>query len=148
MGKSKIITYVAVTLLIALGLYWGYGLLKQDSSAPVAGGVIVATNQTGLSSANDQTSQFVSILDDIDKIDLQNRLILTNKIFTSLKDFGKTVSERPIGRNNPFAPIGTGETIGSQPKTTETPATDDTELDQTTPESTEETDPRLDILGE
>lgn len=108
MGKSKIITYVAVAVLILVGIYWAYRMINKPSEAPMAG--VVAVSNTGgvISSQTDQASQFVSILNDIDDIDLKNHLILTNKIFTSLKDFGRDIEERTMGRENPFAPLGGG----------------------------------------
>ncbi|PIQ68229.1 MAG: hypothetical protein COV91_05220 [Candidatus Taylorbacteria bacterium CG11_big_fil_rev_8_21_14_0_20_46_11] len=33
--------------------------------------------------------------------------IFSDPVFTSLKDFGVTISSQPVGRRNPFAPIGT-----------------------------------------
>lgn len=111
MGKSKIITYVVVAVLVLVGAYWAYRMMNKAPEAPVAGGVVAVSNTGGVAPlGTDQASQFVSILNDIDNINLQDRLILTNKIFTSLKDFGRKIEDRATGRENPFAPFvgGTG----------------------------------------
>jgi len=44
--------------------------------------------------------------------------IFTNPVFNSLNDFGLTIAPQPIGRNNPFAPLGTSNSAGTT--TTET----------------------------
>ncbi|MFA6254177.1 MAG: hypothetical protein WC640_02940 [Candidatus Paceibacterota bacterium] len=105
MGKSKIITYVVVAVLVLVGIYWVYGLINK--APETATGVVAVPNSGGVV-ANDQTSQFVSVLNEIDNIDLQDRSIFSNKIFTSLKDFGKPIEDRAIGRANPFAPFAGG----------------------------------------
>lgn len=120
MSKSKIITYVAVALLVLVGLYWLYGMFTK-SPEKVSGGVVPVSGSVGV--GNDQvsqTNQFINILNEIDGIDLKNHVILSNKIFTSLKDFGKTVSDRAVGRTNPFTPFGGGAEAGIIKK--ETPA--------------------------
>jgi len=110
MGKSKIITYVVVAALVLAGFYWVYGLINQTPEAKTEG-VVVSTVGVNTTTADDQTRQFVSALNDIDNIDLQNRSILDNKIFTALKDFGRTIEERAIGRANPFSPLAGGAGI-------------------------------------
>lgn len=120
MGKSKITTYILVAILVLVGAYWAYSMIKNSSEAPVTGGVVAVSNTGGVTPpGTDQASQFVSILNDIDNIDLQDRLILTNKIFTSLKDFGRKIEDRATGRENPFAPLvgGTGIVINQATST-------------------------------
>ncbi len=109
MEKSKIITYVAVAVLVLAGLYWAYQRFNQTPIEPT-GGVTAITATGAVVAPSDQTSQFVSVLNDIDNIKLDNQLIFNNKIFTSLKDFGRVIADRAIGRANPFSPFvgGTG----------------------------------------
>jgi len=131
MPKSKILTYVAVAVLILLGLYWAYRLVKQTPET-VTGGVVVMDELN--ISPDSRTAQLMTLLNDIKKIDLKNHQILTNKIFTNLQDFGKTIDERVIGRANPFAPLtegsgivrdGTGEVLTSSTTQTTSSTTAD-----------------------
>ena len=114
MGKSKIITYVVVAILVLIGLYWVYQLINKKPET-ITAGVVVANLGSNPADINDQTSQFVNILKEIDSIDLQNHSILSDKNFMSLKDFGRTIEERAIGRANPFSPLtgGTGLVSGA-----------------------------------
>jgi hypothetical protein len=131
MSKSKIITYVAVAVLVLAGLYWLYGMINKDPDEAPVGVVPVSGLGVGVAGQNSQTSQFVTILNEIDNIDLKNHLILSNKIFTSLKDFGKTISDRAVGRTNPFTPFTGGAEAGTIKK--ETPIVNpnpDPDLDQ------------------
>lgn len=141
MGKSKIITYVAVAVLILVGVYWVYRMINRPPETP-ASGVVAVSNLGGVITPRaDQASQFVSILNDIDNIDLKNRLILNDKIFTSLKDFGRNIEERAMGRENPFAPLGGGTgTVANKTTSTasdvEDTSTEESSLDQDIDEST------------
>jgi hypothetical protein len=110
MGKSKIITYLAVAILVLAGLYWVYGLINKTPS-PVNSGVAVSSAEVTMTPNNDPATQFVAILNDIDSVNLKNRSILNNKIFTALKDFGRTIQDRPLGRTNPFSPFAPGAGI-------------------------------------
>ena len=110
MGKSKIITYVVVALLVLAGLYWAYGMINKSPQEPTGGVTPVSSAGITGTTENSQASQFVDILNDVDDIDLQNRLILNNKIFTSLRDFGRTIEDRVVGRTDPFAPLLEGGT--------------------------------------
>jgi len=113
MTKSKIITYVAVAVLILVGLYWVYHLINKTPE-PAMGGV-VAVSGTGLGvSPDSQSAQLMSLLNDIKKIDLKDRRILNDKIFTTLQDFGKTIDDRVIGRSNPFDSLSEGSGIITQ----------------------------------
>ena len=111
MTKSKIITYVAVAVLILVGLYWVYHLMNKSSEPEVGGVVAVSGIGLGLSPANSQAAQLIAILNDIEEIDLKDHRILNDKIFTTLQDFGKTIDDRVIGRTNPFASLTEGSGI-------------------------------------
>lgn len=108
MSKSKLITYIVVALLILAGLYWAYQKYNQEPEVKAGGVVVVSDTAPSLVDSSDQSSKFIAALNEIDSIDLQNRLIFNNKIFTSLQDFGRTIEERATGRNNPFSPFAVG----------------------------------------
>ncbi len=139
MTKSKIITYVAVAVLILLGFYWAYRLINKTSEPEMGGVVKVSEAGRNVSSIDNQADQLIIVLSDIDKIDLKNLLILNNEIFTTLQDFGKTIDDRVTGRTNPFAPFVGGEgagivkkgTLVSDPTLTIGSTTDEQNLDGT-----------------
>lgn len=45
------------------------------------------------------------LLNQLEKVEL-NDAVFSNKVFTNLVSFEKTIREEPIGRENPFLPIG------------------------------------------
>lgn len=141
MGKSKIITYVGVAILVLVGLYWVYGMINK-APATTTEGVVPVSNVGGAVAGASQSSQFVSVLNDIDNIDLKNHVILNNKIFTSLKDFGKTIEDRPVGRTNPFSSYAGGEGAGTTKSTT----TVNGATNVTTPKTTATNSPAVDEI--
>lgn len=63
-----------------------------------------------LSSSSVETSrvpgqQLIILLDELERLQLDGA-VLTSPAFTSLEDFGVDIVPEPVGRNNPFAPIG------------------------------------------
>lgn len=140
MAKSKIITYVAVALLVLVGLYWVYHLATKDSKAEEGGVVLVSEMGLEVSETDSQANKFIKILKDIDSIDLQNLRLLDDKIFTSLKDFGRAIEDRVLGRGNPFAPLSEGGETGLVKKGTVAGNNIDLETSSTTePDNNDET---------
>lgn len=77
--------------------------------------------------AEDSTSQLISITNTTDgdvgseTLKLLSELrtlvldedIFADKVFQNLEDFSMELQSQPVGRNNPFAPVGTdGEYVG------------------------------------
>jgi len=134
MQKRKLTTYLLVAVLVVVGVYWAYRLsMKEGTEEPI--GVVVTRGQdNSLSgdSPSSQADQFIQILRNIDDVTLNDRALLQNNLFKNkLQDFGKIIEDRPIGRLNPFAPIGVGGMFysSSTPRATTTATSSDTLLD-------------------
>lgn len=56
----------------------------------------------------------VSMLNRLDKVSLDDG-IFTSPVFTSLSNFERVIDPEPIGRRNPFAPIGTDGIAPARP---------------------------------
>lgn len=108
MDKSKIVIYVVMAILVAAGVYWAYCMINKESKTGSEVTVTTGSESTLDTVSDDPTSQLMKALNDVDNIDLQNHAIFTNKIFTALKDFGRPLTDRPVGRANPFAPLSAG----------------------------------------
>lgn len=52
-----------------------------------------------------ESQQLLATLGDLHSVTLDNR-IFKNQIFVSLSDFGSVIPAQPVGRKNPFAPVG------------------------------------------
>lgn len=97
---NKLIFIVAV-LVLAGGVWYG---LSQGSSAPP---LLVTTNADGTTAAGEQGSdqEVIGTLLALRAVTLSGS-IFTNPAFLSLQDFGTPIVSEPIGRPNPFAPLG------------------------------------------
>ena len=114
MGKSKTVTYIIAVILVIAGLYWVYQMfVKAPTVTPVGGVTTTTVTGSGSSDKNKEVDPIVSALEDIDGLDLQNHLILSDKVFTSLQDFSRPIADRPVGRVNPFAPSSYNPTLPS-----------------------------------
>ncbi|MFA5023279.1 MAG: hypothetical protein WC385_01740 [Candidatus Paceibacterota bacterium] len=112
MSKSKMLTYVVVAILVLIGIYWAYQMFNKKAEVAPVGVTVVTDTVPSLTDNSNSSNKLIAALNEIDSIDLQNRLILNNKIFTGLKDFGRTIEDRAIGRANPFSPFVGGAGAG------------------------------------
>lgn len=130
--KDKII-YLVLIVIVILGAYWAYTKFIADDATPV-GGVTVTGFEGFDPDLADETTRnsykFIQILQNTDEVTLDDLAILSSDIFRNkLRDFGRPVSDRPLGRANPFAPA-TGVSSSRQPGaiTTTTTATTSPDL--------------------
>jgi hypothetical protein len=122
--KDKII-YLVLIVVVLIGAYWAY---TKFIAEPVPEGGVTVTGFEGFDPefADDATKksyEFIQILQNTTDVTLDELSLLSNDIFqTKLRDFGRPISDRPLGRANPFAPA-TGVSSFSQPRGTTTTAT-------------------------
>lgn len=120
---------IIITLIIILILFVVYAVfIKKD---PTAESMIGGTGSVS-SDAQVLGSQISQALVRIEQIKL-DRGIFDNNIYKTLTDRSEIIEEEPIGRSNPFAPIGDvsvsssvrSNTIASttKPQATSTPST-------------------------
>ncbi len=102
--KLKKIIFTLIALGVLFVLYAIF--LKPDPTADtlVAGGSRVQTAVTS-QEARLLGSQISQALLKIEQITLDRR-IFDNPIFTSLEDRSQAIIDEPVGRTNPFAPLG------------------------------------------
>ena len=93
-SQHKLISIVVLVLLI--GAAW-WEFTGSSSSAPVL--------STSASATSTEDAQLVSTLLQLQAVTL-NGTILSDPGFLSLQDFTTQVISQPLGRPNPFAPIG------------------------------------------
>lgn len=89
---STILWFVGIVAV----LYGAYALFFAQESEPV-----VAVTETA--AVPDQ--ELVALLFELKNIRLDNA-IFEDPLFKSLNDFGRELVPEPLGRTNPFAPLG------------------------------------------
>lgn len=115
---------ILIIALVAAGaLWWG----MSQSSDPTATIVISNANGTNPITANGSTSnpldkdtkRLIEVLLALRAVKLDDA-ILSNQSFMSLKDFSTQIVLEPVGRPDPFAPLGVTNAVLSGNATTTT----------------------------
>lgn len=95
---------IGIGVLVA-GALW-YALSSQG--APASDAVLTSSTGSGASATADASSQdVVEMLLALRAISLDGT-VFTNPAFIALKDYSTQIQPEPVGRQNPFAPIGVG----------------------------------------
>lgn len=88
-------TVIAFVVVVA-ALYGGYVLFFAESAEPVV-------EVTEINASPDQ--DLIALLFELKGIRLDSALF-EDRLFKALKDFGRDLVSEPVGRSNPFAPLG------------------------------------------
>lgn len=96
--KNKIILIIVVVIVAA---FMWFGLAEQKPTNN-----LLSSEVRSNSSPADQET--LRVLLDMRSIRLDSS-IFENPAFASLRDFGKDIIPEPVGRNNPFAPVGSSQ---------------------------------------
>lgn len=106
MIKNNKIAVVAVAVVIA-GLAWyGSGL----GSGATDGAVLTSDNPTGAQAAQERA--VLDALLQLRTIELRGD-VFSDPAFLSLRDFRSEIVPEPVGRRNPFAPLGASDTTST-----------------------------------
>lgn len=98
-------TVISFVVIVAV-LYGGYVLFFAEGTEPVV--EVTETNAT-------PDQDLIALLFELKSIRLDSALF-EDQLFKALKDFGRDLVSEPVGRPNPFAPLG-----GSSIQTKATP---------------------------
>ena len=93
---------ICVIIVVVGGIWYG---LREQSAPPAL--LTTVTTTTGSPTADSADQELVATLLTLRAVTLSGT-ILQDPAFTGLKDFGTTIVSEPIGRPNPFAPLGSG----------------------------------------
>ncbi len=105
MESRKLITIlIIVFVLIALALLFVF--LNKGVFAPNDSGIIVVENEA--TTKNSQGLEFLRLLQSLNGLRL-NGDVLKDPAFMGLTDFSVELKDEPIGRKNPFLPLGSLE---------------------------------------
>lgn len=97
--KNKIIIGILIVIIAAFA--W-FGLSDQQPTTS-----LLSNESRSSNSAADQ--EILRVLLDMRSIRLDSS-IFENPAFASLRDFGRDIVPEPVGRTNPFAPVGSTQT--------------------------------------
>ena len=100
---SSIIKTTIIILVIAGVGFFGYSYLTRTSTT----GDLMVTQDT--TDTTRMGAEVLSALNQLRTLKLDNS-IFKDKTFMSLKDFSKPLNSEPVGRVNPFSPIGVENT--------------------------------------
>lgn len=95
-SQHKLLSLLIVVVLIAAA-WWGF----TQSSGPAP---VLSTDNLG-NATDTQDAQIVTTLLQLQAVNL-NGAVLTDPGFLALQDFTTQVISEPLGRTNPFAPLG------------------------------------------
>lgn len=98
-----------VIIGVAFLLWVGYvTFLKKEASVNPNTTLVSENILDGESPQAQSGREILTLLLNLKSLKL-DASIFNDPVFKSLVDFGQSIPERPHGRNNPFAPIGTGD---------------------------------------
>ncbi len=95
-GKNKILI-IALVIVVVVGFYIFKSVKPKEEP--------LTTVQSGATGGISQ--EIIIELNRLKALRNIDDSIFKNPTFTSLRDYTQAVVPQPIGRNNPFAPIGT-----------------------------------------
>ncbi len=104
----KLIKFIVAVVIIGVAFL----LIKSFLSTPVNSSLVGSSGSPKFI----DDKNIVSMLNRLDKVTLDDG-IFTSQVFTSLSNFEKVIDSEPIGRRNPFAPIGTDGIAPARPST-------------------------------
>ncbi len=108
--KTHLLLFIGIVVVVA-GAMW-YGLTQNATPTPVL--TTVTTSGSPTQESADQ--ELVATLLTLRAVTLSGT-IFQDPAFVTLRDFGTTIVAEPIGRQNPFAPLGS-RTTGTTASTT------------------------------
>ena len=109
---KKIILIIAVLLIALLG----YSLLSEPKETET---LLVSTNQVTQSQV--VGNEIISALNQIQTLNLSSD-IFSDPVFRSLIDRSTPIPDEPVGKSNPFSPIGSDAQVQNT-RATSTPST-------------------------
>ncbi len=95
MNKNGIITLIAIVIVLG-GVYY---FLNRDTTPDEL--LVSVTPNLG----DELGAEIVTSLARLNQIEL-DQSIFQSRIFTSLEDFTTELRSEPVGRTNPFSPVG------------------------------------------
>lgn len=108
--KSHMLLFIGLVVVL-VGVLW-YGLTQNAAPAPV----LTTVSSTGSPTQESADQELVATLLTLRAVTLSGT-IFQDPAFVTLRDFGTTIVAEPIGRQNPFAPLGV-RTTGAATSTT------------------------------
>lgn len=101
--SSKVKKIIGIVVIIVLG-FIGYRFFFVSEPEPALESQNVSNQSVG--------RELLTLLSTLQSLELDGE-VLEDPDFLSLEDFSVSVSENPLGRRNPFAPIGVGNILGT-----------------------------------
>lgn len=101
---------IIIVILILILMFLGYAIFVKPDPQQVS---LVDGRNNLQQDTRILGTQISQSLLRIEQIKL-NKDIFTNPLYISLVDRGRPIGQEPVGRQNPFAPIGTVSTVQTQ----------------------------------
>ncbi|MDD5050405.1 MAG: hypothetical protein PHV93_01525 [Candidatus Pacebacteria bacterium] len=95
---------IIIIIILAGVLFLGYWYYRSPGTP--SGALLVQTTGTGTDDQGLVIGQkTIALLQELQKVNIDNSIFSTTA-FQSLQDFGVEIQAEPVGRPDPFAPVG------------------------------------------
>ena len=102
MGFIKRHLIIILTIIILAGLFVLYQMFFRDNFASNG---LLATEAGSAAIASGAGQELLALLEQLRAIEL-DRSVFTDSVFENLQDFRSELLPEPVGRPDPFAPLG------------------------------------------
>jgi predicted RND superfamily exporter protein len=109
---------IIIIIIILLAVLLGYSFISGGSQTSNADPLLVSSNTN--TQARIVGNEIISALNQIQTLNL-SKDIFEDKVFLSLVDRSEEIAPEPVGKTNPFSPIGSSAV--QAPRATTTPRT-------------------------
>lgn len=109
---------IIIIIIILLAILLGYSFISGGSNTTAQDPLLVSSNTN--TQARIVGNEIISALNQIQTLNL-SKDIFEDKVFQSLVDRSEEIAPEPVGKSNPFSPIGSAAV--QAPRATTTPRT-------------------------
>ncbi len=110
MNQSKILINILILLLVCGLIIFGYFFFFGPEDEV---GISTTSTNTANPNVSTETSEFLVLLKSLQSVKLSGEIFNNPMFATGLVNYTTPIPDRPQGRSNPFAPLGTANIIGS-----------------------------------
>lgn len=101
---KKIISAIVITII----LFFAYSFFFAGDSN---GDGLISSSKTKRTAADIVGAEIIQALNQIERLQL-DRAIFSDPVYKSLVDRSQPIPPEPVGKDNPFGPIGASGTVG------------------------------------
>jgi hypothetical protein len=101
-SRKNLVIGIVVVAILAGGAWWYF---YQNGAPSVSTSSLIPSSSPGNPEAGAVGSQVLTVLNSVSSISI-DASFFTSAAYQSLVDYSVSVPPQPVGRSNPFAPVG------------------------------------------